>query len=255
MGSVTGICRYCSKDAQDIPDLKHVKGILYSGDDGKVHCFRKAKPKPKDEIVVSKKPVVISDLTEPASETSEQANLLWKFASKKDFVPGLIDGRVFGKVRMWDATNGYGFIFGDNEIEYYTCKFEVAADEYNRRFLIVDEPVSFRTRDTRSSKHSQLSAVAVIPTPRVDPLLSAPADYRDEMVVVAYDPIKGTGRLSQAWNPTGSWVFFTRESVITEGSIYPGVRFWCGLRRALNFTQGFEAFQIEIIKEEKGDLA
>jgi cold shock CspA family protein len=252
MGYVSGICSYHGENAhcENIPDLKHVRGVLYFGQ-GKVHCFKANSQKRQDApVVIKKKAVLLDPVPVPESETPKQAERLWNSALKKDPVPGLVEGRIFGTVKMWDGKNGFGFIRIEDDIEYYTCRFEVASDEYNRRFLLVGETVSFRTKSSRTKKGSQLSAVAVIPTPRVDPQLSAPADHREEMRVVEYDPVKGIGRLSQVSDPTAKFIFFSQNDVSTIGGIYPGARFWCGFHRSLNFTQGFYAFDIEIIKED-----
>lgn len=249
---VTGTCNYCGKEAEDIPGLKFLRGVLFSDGEGKVHCFtKKYAPKQNVAVVVSKKAVVVLDpVPEPASETSQQAESLWDSTVKKGPILGLVNGRILGTVRMWDGKNGFGFIRSEDDIEYYTCKLEVTADEYNRRFLLVGETVSFRTKSNRTKNGNKLGAVAVIPTPRVDPLLSAPAEHREEMVVVEYDPVKGSGRLSQISDPTANFIFFSQAAILTEGSVHPGARFWCGFRRSLNFTQGFHAFSIEIIKED-----
>jgi hypothetical protein len=251
MASVTvaGVCIYHGENAQDIPDLRHVKGILFFGR-GKVHCFTNSR---KRKGAVSKRAVVIPDLVpeELASESQQEANDLWTSALKrKDLVPGITDNRIFGFVEKWDE-HGLGIIKGEDGEEYGVRRRDVAPDEFNRAFLLIGELVTFRRQDRDARENNLLTAIAVLPTPRVKHSLSAPRDYRAEFVVVRYDEQRGTGRLSEISNPRGRWVLFDTRDIITEGKIGLGVRVWCGFYRLESIKKGFKAHSIEICKEEE----
>ena len=187
-------------------------------------------------------------------ETSEEANQLWASALEKDLAPGIVDGRIIGTVKNFGLRGGrFGFIRAADGTEYHAAYCEIASDELNRTFLIPGETVSFRVEDRRINVWDELSAVAVIPS-RVDLSRSAPSAYREEMVVISYDPIKGEGQLRNALDPLAKWVWFSRDEVLTEGSIKIGSRLWAGLRRRFTSASGFHAHSIEVIKEEKTGL-
>jgi cold shock CspA family protein len=252
MGFATGVCSYCGKAAQDIPGLKFLRGVLYSDDTGTPHVFSKTiSSKKEDSVVVRRKTMVVDPVSEPADETAEQASELWDSEAHKTSTPGLVDGKILGEVFSWSEYTGYGFIRSEEGFDYFTHRNSVAPDEYNRRFLIPGESVTFWTSKGHSANRFELSAVFVKPTPRVDFAVSAPVDWREEFTVVVYDSIGGTGRLCHVSNVTAKWVFFHRDNIATMGSVFPGVRVWAGLRRRLRPMTGFEAFDIAIIKEEE----
>jgi cold shock CspA family protein len=247
MGTTTGTCCYHGEDAQDIPGLRHLKGVLFIDGQKKVHCFR-TNAKQKDAVVVTRKKVVIPNFVQvPTSESEAQANDLWDSVSKGDLVPA-DQGRISGTVSSWGEKNGYGFIHSDDDgRELYVHRADVAADEYNRRFLIISERVTFRKKNGHSAEHSDQIAAFVRPT-RVNRHRDAPIAFREEFVVVEYDPIKKVGRLQQLSDFTARRVFFFYRDVLTEGSIFPGVRFWAGLKR--HSGSSFRAHSIEVIKED-----
>jgi cold shock CspA family protein len=250
MASAEGVCSYCGKLAEDIPGLRFLRGVLFSDSEGRPHCFSKANfQKQKAAVGVAKKKVVIPDLVpeEPASETQEQADLLWTSALKKDMAPGIAEDRILGTAVKWCPIRGFGFILSEDGEEYYASVSEIAADQFGFSFLEVGETVSFRTLDHRTTPSSELSATSVIPA-HVDLGLSAPANYREEFVVVKFDDRLGSGRLAKVSDSRAPWISFRKENVITEGTITLGVKVWCGFHRTPGFNY-FSAHKIEICRE------